>query len=305
MLKFHRNRKKDETGATSIEAVISLTFFMLSILALMFMAAIIQVQANMQYAIGQTAKEISGYYYLLDKLGLAAITSGQLPDETKKKLNSLDSTLASFSSLAGDVKHTADQFQDLDELTPEKLQDFMESAESTNFKEKAESLSSSFKEMVQKEDPVEQMKAVLQLFGKTLISKAFSYYVTPYVCQALVPKYLSNGKDVEAYCEAMGLKWNCDKDDNATEYMDFKNSQLLMDGRSIKITVEYTINTKPLTFGLVDTVLKCRQTAATAAWIRPEDGENSSKKKIKDLPVPPEVTEPAKEEEEKPQEETE
>lgn len=57
--------KRKEKGAFAIEAVIGITLFMLTIIAIMFMSVIIRVQANMQYALGQTAKEMSGYSALI------------------------------------------------------------------------------------------------------------------------------------------------------------------------------------------------------------------------------------------------
>lgn len=282
--------KRDEKGAISIETLISLPFFMIGILAIMSMASIVRVQATMQYAISQTAKEISGYYYLLDKIGLASVTTGQIPEKTKENLEHLDSTLASFSTLSSDFTYTADEFKNMEGMSVQEIMDFS-SENAEKMENDARELGNHFKNMVS-DDPVSQMKAVLQLFGKTMINKLFSQCVAPYVCQALVPKYLSDGKDVEEYCESLGLNWNGEKGIDE-EYVCFKGSELLDDGRSIRISVEYTLNTKKMTFGIVDTVLVFRQTASTAAWIRPE--ENSSKVKIKDLPVPPELKESSSE----------
>ena len=48
------------------------------------------------------------------------------------------------------------------------------------------------------------LKAFLQVFGKSLASKAFSKYVTPLVCEALLPKYLTSG-DVDDFYERSGI----------------------------------------------------------------------------------------------------
>lgn len=277
--------KSKETGAFAIDALIGLTFFMVSIVAIMFLSLIIKVQANMQYAIGQTAKEISGYYYLLDKIGLASITAGTVNDETKGNLDKLDSTLSSIATLSNDVKYTAEDFKDVqNNLSVDTVTKFANDI--TGMKTEAENLGNTLKNTT-KQSAVDQLKSVLQLFGKSLLNKSFSYYVAPYVCQALAPKYLTSG-DVEDYCESVGINWNGVKGVDQ-EYVDFSNSQLLLDGRSIKIDVEYTINTEKLTFGMVKQILTFHQVATTAAWIRPEDG--SSKKGLSDLSVPAEITE--------------
>lgn len=285
--------KNNETGAFAIDALIGLTFFMISIIVIMFISMIIKVQANMQYAIGQTAKEISGYYYLLDKIGLASVTSGAVNNETKENLDKLDSTLSSIATLSNDVQYTAEDFKDLQsDFSINSLQKFATENQATlnEMKTEAQKLGNTFKSTT-KQNAVDQLKSVLQLFGKSLINKSFSYYVAPFVCQALAPKYLTSG-DIEDYCEAVGINWNGTKGIDE-EYVDFSNSQLLLDGRSIKIDVEYTINTEKLTFGMVKQVLTFHQVATTAAWIRPENG--SSKKSLSDLSVPEEITEAATE----------
>lgn len=275
--------KSKETGAISIEAVISMTFFMIAILAIMFISVIIKVQAQMQYAIGQTSKEISGYYYLLDKIGLATVTSGESPDKTKKNLENIDDTIKNVDGtikhivqFSGDVENSIDNVSsDISADTINKIIDKGKSDKDA-FKDDLDSINKSLK-AVQNGDPKQQLIAVLQVFGKSMINKSFSYFVAPFVCKAFVSKYLTSG-NIEDYAKSLGLDW-----DN----IDFKSSQLLLDGRSIKIDVVYTINTKSLTFGMVDQNLTFHQVASTAAWINP-NGEST--KDITDLKnIPDEV----------------
>ena len=247
--------KKSENGAVSIDALIGLTFFM----------------------INQTAKEISGYYYLLDKIGLASVMSGESNDKVKENVTKVDETLAGVTSLFGDAKHTAEEFRDMDNFD-----DLMNVGNDLNsMEETANKLANKFKS-TSKDDAISQLKSVLSLFGKTMINRGFSFFVAPIVCKAIVPKYLTSG-DINQYCKSTGLSWN-NRTDKTSEYIDFKGSQFLLDGRSIKIDVKYTLNTKSLTFGFVDYTMTFHQTAATAAWIRPE--KNSSKKFISEIKVP-------------------
>lgn len=269
--------KKSENGAIAIDALIGLTFFMITILSIMFMSLIVKIQADMQYAINQTAKEVSGYYYLLDKLGLASVTSGEVNDEVKENVAKVDDTLAGITSLFSDAKHTAEEFSDM-----ENLDDLMDVGDDLkSMEDNAKTLAEKFKSTT-KDDAISQFKSVLNLFGKTMINKSFSYFVAPVVCKAIVPKYLTSG-DINDYCKSTGLSWN-NHTDTTSEYIDFTGSQFLLDGRSIKIDVTYTLNTKSLTFGFVDYTMTFHQTAATAAWIRAE--KNSSKKFISEIKVP-------------------
>ena len=275
--------KSKETGAISIEAVISMTFFMIAILAIMFISVIIKVQAQMQYAIGQTSKEISGYYYLLDKIGLATVTSGESPDETKKNLENIDDTIKNVDGtikhivqFSGGVENSIDNFSS--GISEKSVNDIIAKGKSDKetFKKDLEAISKSLIEL-KNGDPKQQLMVVLQVFGKSMINKSFSYFVAPFVCKALVPKYLTGG-NIEDYAKSSGLDWDS---------IDFEHSQLLLDGRSIKIDVVYTINTKSLTFGMVNQNLTFHQVASTAAWINP-NGEST--KDITDLEnIPDEV----------------
>ncbi len=261
--------KHKETGAFAIETVLVLTFFMLSIISIMFMAMIIKVQANMQYAISQTAKEISGYYYMIDKIGLASVMSGEASGDTEEKINDLNETIENFTSLVSDTEGVAGAIEDADSVD-----DLVAIAEDGDaLKDKAFALGNTLIEDLKGGEAIPQLKAVLTLFGRSMVSRSFSYYVAPYICKALVPKYLTSG-DAEDYCNAAGLKWNQSyTDESSTEFMDFSGSQFLLDGRSIKVDVVYTLNTKNLTFGLVNTTLTFHQCASTAAWIKP-NGES-------------------------------
>lgn len=61
---------KSETGSFTVEATLTLTLFMFAFLAIMSLSTIARIEGITQYAINQTAKEISQYYYIADKAGL-------------------------------------------------------------------------------------------------------------------------------------------------------------------------------------------------------------------------------------------
>lgn len=257
--------KKNETGAFAIETVLVLTFFMLSILAIMFMAVIIKVQASMQYAISQTAKEISGYYYLIDKIGLASVMAGTVPPDVAGYVEDANETIDNFATLmatTADAAGNVSEMESMNDLTAADLAAI--GSDVKEIKTLAGDLGDKLIKDIKGGDAKHQVLSVLKLFGKSMLNQSLSVYVAPYVCQALMPKYLTSG-DIEDYCEASGLSWN-------TTDMDFSRSQLLLDGRSIKIDVIYTLNTKALTFGMIDLDMKFHQCASTAAWVKPQGG---------------------------------
>ncbi len=260
-----KNRNQHEKGALAIEAVLGLTIFMLAILALMFMTLIIRVQASVQYALGQTAKEISGYYYLLDKVGLTSILSGDSSsnDAQLKDLNNTIGYVIEFSGDAADTVNNIDLSADITDL--EQLK------EMTNFEQlraEAQQIGTSL-EALSSHNPMEQFRAVLSVFGRSLINRSFSCLIGGMVCKSLVPKYLTSG-DINDYYEKMGI-----------ENMDFSKSQLLADGRSIKLVATYTISTKALTLGMIDSKLTFKQVVTTAAWVKPNGKTVKSLAEIK------------------------
>ena len=265
-----------ENGAFSIDAILGLTLFMMAIIAIMFMSLIIRVQANMQYALGQTAKEISGYYYLMDKLGIASITSQSISPNTKKNIDNLNDTIGSILDFSSSASNLTDGIDFADGLTAEELQNILSSDDLEDVSSKANAMGQKLKTYTQKGTATDQLKAVIQVFGKSLISQSFSYYVAPLVCEALMPKYLTSTGDIDEYYESIGIK---------PDSVDFSDSQLLFDGRSIKLVVEYELDTEKLTFGMYKGTLKFRQVATTAAWIQPNGG---SKKSVADIKLPTE-----------------
>ena len=255
--------KRKEKGAFAIEAIIGITMFMLTIIAIMFMSVIIRVQSNMQYALGQTAKEMSGYFYLIDKVGLAKYASGESVnlDAKAKEVNTNIGYIVDFAS---DAKETAANVVEADDIG--EIIDVLNNG-AEDLKSNAEKIT----QMVQnyksgKQNPVDHLKIVLQIFGKSLVNTAFGRYVGPIACDFLLPKYLSPG-DEEEYFKQMGF---VEKDGH---YVDFSNSELLRDGRSINLVATYELDLSKLTFGMVNSTMKFRQVASTAAWVRP-NGES-------------------------------
>ncbi len=275
-------RWKREEGAFSIDALLGITFFMISILALMFMALIIRVQANVQYALGQTAKEISGYYYLLDKCGLAAATTGGNSSRAKD----VDETIGyviDFSDGSKEMGEDLSDFNLMDGISEDELNDLSENADNAkDLYETAGKIGNNLKTIGS--NPKEQIMGVLSVFAKTMVNRGLSYYVAPMVCKAIMPRYLSgDAASTNEYLESIGIEGGIDG-------MDFSQSQLLTDNRSIKLVVVYKLNTEALTFGIVKTELIFRQSASTAAWIAP-DGENTYKLSQLEIPTEAETTE--------------
>lgn len=263
---------KKEEGAFAIEAVLGLTFFMLAILSLMMVSLILRIEANMQYAVDQTAKELSSYYYLLDAVDIAKYTSGNAGSDAAAgaaKANKLIDNVISFSDAAGDVGTSISDMENISidsigQIDPSNYQELYSTANQ---------LWNSVKDM--SNDPSGQVKAVISIFAHSLGNGAMSYYVTPYLCRMLMPNYLTGDlESTNKYLDSIGIEG--EDGQTGIEKIDFTHSTLLADGRTIKIVAIYKLNTKKLTFGMLDTDLYFEQTAVTAAWIEPNGDELKS-----------------------------
>lgn len=251
---------KEEKGAFSIDAIFGITFFMIAIIALMFMSLIIRVQSNIQYALGQTAKEISGYYYLIDKVGLAGATAGS------NRTTTADETIGyvlDFSDSSSKVMNDVSTFN-FDPKDQQLMEDIKNAQGNIDVTWQCfENMKTSFNTIAS--DPKQQIRDVLSVFSKTAANQMMGYLVAPLVCKAIFPKYLAgaSSSSLNDYYEAAGI-----------ENADFTGSQLLTDKRSIKIVINYDLNVEQYTLGVVKQKLHFQQVATTAAWIRP-DGTNT------------------------------
>lgn len=87
--------KAAQKGSLTVEALLFLTIFLCAYLSLMNMVDMIKAQVLLQYAVNQTAKEISEYSYVLSKTGITGkiqdtgAKSAQFQAETKEVVNSL------------------------------------------------------------------------------------------------------------------------------------------------------------------------------------------------------------------------
>ena len=242
----------DETAEFAIDAIFGITFFMISLIAIMFMALIIRVQSNIQYALGQTAKEVSGYYYLVDKVGLAAVSSGS------NKITDVDTTIKSIVDFSGSAEDTFNSVQNfpIDDVTFESIKNSAGNVKSNveqSYKD-FQSIETNLKSL--NGDSVTQ---VLSVFAKTAINTAVGNFIAPIICEKLMPKYLS-ANNLDEYCEKAGIS-------NPS----FKSSQFLADGRSIKIQITYQMNLEKYTLGMVKSSIYFKQAASTAAWVRPNE----------------------------------
>ena len=82
---------KSEKGSATIEAIVSLSIFIFAFIAIYSIVNMCIVQAQIQQALNKSAKEISQYYYLVDKLNLTDPLSNGFSEQRQAALGDLDS----------------------------------------------------------------------------------------------------------------------------------------------------------------------------------------------------------------------
>ena len=318
---MNRNPKK-ERGAVAIETALTLPVFMLAILALMLGSMLFRAQSMMQYALNQTAKEISGYFYLIDKLGLATVLSGSATDATNAQIQNVNNTIYDVLAFSGDIKDTTGQIVEDGEAVQDSVQESIFAVEDLvnnpmDLEENAENLSASVDTIVENtenlsddaKEALELYKAdfqkikndlkvikgadkktmivsTLQIFGKAFLNRAFAEVATPIICNAMMPKYLTDG-DESAFFEATGI---------IEDSIDFTGSRMLHDGKTISLIVQYKIDASKLTLGFYKKELTFQHVAVTSAWLRNYDtGSLKTLKEINDTFDPDKLAEHADE----------
>lgn len=261
---------KKERGAFAVDAILGITLFLLSILSIMCVSIIIKIEAAMQYAVDQTAKELSSYYYLLDKIGVADITSGANSTDVNEKVKNSNQLISNVFDFATTTETTLDDikdYKDVNWLDAGEIENALNTSQDdyNALKSSATEIGNTLK-AIKDDGAGSQLKAILNVYARTMGNKALSYFVTPYLCRAIMPKYISGDTDsTNKYLESIGIEGGLDQ-------MSFIYSSMLQDGRTINVDVIYKLNTKKLTFGMIDTDLTLHQTATTSAWIRPNSG---------------------------------
>lgn len=257
---------KNEDGAFAIDAIFGITLFMISILSIMFMVMIVRVQSSVQYALGQTAKEISGYYYLIDKVGLAKFTA----EKNTSEINTTIGYVLDFADAGKDMSEDLTKINITDGLSSKELEILKDQkASAEQLADIGRKLGNQVKTL--SKDPKSQIVALLSVFA----NKAISHYIAPYVCQAIMPRYMAGDlESTNEMLESVGVE-------GGLAGMDFTHSELLKDGRSIKLVVVYKLNPEKITFGMVkNSEMTFRQVVSTAAWVVPN---GNSLKALKDI----------------------
>lgn len=243
-----RKKVKAESGAIAIEAVLGITAFMMAICTLLFLSYLVRIEARVQYAVDQTAKELSSYYYLVDALELSELFSGSYADSRKEDINSILNGVMDVSSSANTLVSGIDlDFSNISEYKEASVEAY----------NKAKDVYTGIKTAAQ--DPQGVMKGIIVSFVHS-----GNKMITPFLCRLVFSKYIGeNANQQKKFFEMTGME-------NGVDDINFLYSSLIEDGRTVTVTAIYKVNLKKLSFGLLDYDLTFCNTASTAAWLKPK-----------------------------------
>lgn len=245
--------KKEENGAASIEATISLTVFIFVIMAIYMLINYCLVQARVNYAISTAAKEMSQYSYFYHVFGLEKVdkTLNSKKGQAVNALSSFSSLISGVSEEAGEISNDSSGYFD-SVLSGEKTDDLVE------VYKQIQDVSAVITEAIK--DPMEFMKSMAALAG----SEAWQYVKTNVIAAPLAKgmtrrHFGDTQEQANTYLEGLGVE-------NGFDGMNFNLSTLFENGSSdIKIVVYYNLNlTTVLPF---DLKLNMYQQAVSRGWL--------------------------------------
>lgn len=186
---------KENKGAVTVEACISLTIFLMIFVTILYIIRIVFAYGIVQHALNQTAKEFSTYTYYYAVSGLGDI-NGTIQSSTKDGIDSFNKNVTnivnvydSFNTLRGSVKEAKNSDSsggisgaiDSVKNTSGAYEDFIKSLGSA-----AETIASIV------EDPVGAIKSVgsVILNGTNESAKTF---ICGEISRGLMAKYISGG----------------------------------------------------------------------------------------------------------------
>lgn len=265
-----REENKRERGSITIEASISLTFFLFAMLCLLFAIRVSRVQAAVQYSLDMAALDISQYTYLYYASGLydleqdikqsgeeagKTLTDGvQRLDQSALGVETILSTLENNGKSAvgdlneGDIEGAVGTFRE----TAQKLKE-----EGKNIAEQADGLKELAKQI--KDDPISFAKSMAALATGEGLDVLKGPLLGMVFGRAMCEKYIGNGQDADAWLRRMKVIEGLDG-------LNFGWSSVLGGtSQDVNLVVTYKVQVFP---GVLDGIeATFAQSASTRAWL--------------------------------------
>lgn len=248
---LNKFRKKD--GSLTVEAAIILPFFIMIILTIAFFIRVVHTQNIVQYAINQTANELSTYSYIYSATGVQ-----KLHDDTKTTLDEgenvfnnyaseITSSFEALNSSKPEIEANAEKLANGDLNNIDSIETLLQTI---NEKKEAgevlvDELGNAKAEVVNLKNTLTEIskdpKAALMSVGCVLANGAFeevkTYLATP-IIKTLIRKHFKTVSESDENKRLLNLHV-----DGGFEGLDFSESSIFKDKQSIDIIVRYKIKT--------------------------------------------------------------
>lgn len=251
-------KTRRDLGSVTVEATIALTIFIFAFLGVSSLSSLARAESKVQYALNQSAKELSQYMYVFYRAGL--YEKSNAGNEEIKKVDDLIKATGDFSNMiktaSTDVSNAGDLFNKED--VAGEIKDTISTVkdDANGIVEKGKALGEKYKAVA--DNPTAVLNGIYDVIKESAGSTIRSKIVAPIVGNVLMPKYLeSNNHTADEYLESVGVE-------NGMRGLNFALSSIMEDGRTINLTVVYTVKYNIPLVGEKDFVIK--QTASTAAW---------------------------------------
>jgi len=237
-------KENRERGAVVVEAVLSLTTFIFTILIILSVADIAYTQSKMAVALNSAAKEISQYCFLYYKFQLddANASFSEGTEEAQETVEGLGQMMESFGNVSSDFVEG-----DFD------IRDLISSADSAN-----QTVSRLADQIA--ENPQGFLVGMGKLAGREM-TEAAKVYLGQIMARAFMSKNLKafSGDDSDAFLRRLHVV-------DGMDGLDFRYTSLMAYGSSNEIQLVCTYKVQVVRLLDIDFAFTFRQCARTLAW---------------------------------------
>lgn len=243
-------KENREKGAVVVEAIISMTAFIFTMLIILSIADIAYTQSKMAVALNSAAKEISQYCYLYYKFQLneanAALSNG-----TEGAQKTVEDTVAGLGQMMDSFGEAGSSFDEGN--FDSAVNSLIDGADAAN-----QTVSSLANDIA--EDPKAFLIGMGKLAGRE-VTEAAKVYLGQIMAKAFMSKNLKSfaGDDPDAFLRRLHVV-------GGMGGLDFHYSSLMAYGSSNEIQLVCTYQVKVIRLLNMDFTFTFRQTAKTLAW---------------------------------------
>lgn len=268
---------KNERGSVTIEATISLSAFMFTIVTILTIVNICIVQAKMSYAVNSVAKEISQYSYLYSLTGLND-REGEIYKAAKEDTKEVENVLTDINTVYNEIENLGQTGRQ----SMDNIDDILNAWDDVNSSvDTIGSAGSSAMKNIEEiaKDPKNLLFGIAKLGSVKAFDLAKSRLIAAPLAKVMCKKHLVDKKDgdVESYLKYLGVVPS--STGSYLDGLDFSNSSIFPYGSSeIYINVTYDVKVIPLL--PINTTFHFNQTAITHGWLAGDVSFQTAQKMI-------------------------